>query len=593
MITVNPSTRHFNIPGSDLVFGVTDDANAETKEFQCPRYVGNNLDLMGCFIRINYRNANGEIDSYLVPELTLDGDNIRFGWELTPKVTMYKGNISFVLCAVGPDTKVKWHTTLGRGQVLEGLEPDGAMIELGTADVVAQLIALVEAQAAAVEKAGADQVIVVKDAAKAAQDSAVAEIEAKRKNSLESIPADYTSLEDTVDGLVRSRAGAIVCEVSGSAVAVNDASDNYICGLRIFGRSTQDGTPAPDAPVEIVSVESPKVTVAGKNLLPYPYTQTSKVESGVTFVDNGDGSITANGTAAVTIGFWFIGRQEHIVLPAGSYVLCPFDVPTGTHIDVAVSDDDLTWYGVASATNAPSTFNLSRNVYISVRWYVPEKAVLSNATMRAMLCKAGVNLEYEHPDAHRKLLLTHSIRGIPVTSGGNYTDENGKQWICDEVDLERGVYVQRTAMKIFNGTETAWRMLPQAFAFVITWSGTAGGWQLHHTIASHFVCSTEAYNGTPGYFTIDQNGLSYFATGHKTLDEFKEWLVNNPVTVVCRLATPIETPLSETELAAYRALRSNYPNTTILNDAGAHMAVKYAADTKLYIDNKIAALISG
>ena len=132
MITINPNTRQFNIPGADLVFGVTDDAGAVIKEFQCPRYVGNNLDLTGCFIRMNYRNANGEVDSYLVTDVAVDGDNIVFSWELTPKVTMYKGNVSFVMCVVGPDTKVKWHTTLGRGQVLEGLEPDADMVENGT-----------------------------------------------------------------------------------------------------------------------------------------------------------------------------------------------------------------------------------------------------------------------------------------------------------------------------------------------------------------------------------------------------------------------------------------------------------------------------
>ena len=50
---------------------------------------------------------------------------------------------------------------------------------------------------------------------------------------------------------------------------------------------------------------------------------------------------------------------------------------------------------------------------------------------------------------------------------------------------------------------------------------------------------------------------------------------------------PIEIPISETELAAYRAMHTNKPNTTILNDSGAYMSVDYTADTKLYIDNKI------
>ena len=40
------------------------------------------------------------------------------------------------------------------------------------------------------------------------------------------------------------------------------------------------------------------------------------------------------------------------------------------------------------------------------------------------------------------LQTPNTLPGIPVSSGGNYTDENGQQWVCDEVDLARGVYVQ-------------------------------------------------------------------------------------------------------------------------------------------------------
>lgn len=37
----------------------------------------------------------------------------------------------------------------------------------------------------------------------------------------------------------------------------------------------------------------------------------------------------------------------------------------------------------------------------------------------------------------------NGLCGIPVDTGGNYTDSTGQQWVCDEVDFERGVYVQR------------------------------------------------------------------------------------------------------------------------------------------------------
>lgn len=48
-----------------------------------------------------------------------------------------------------------------------------------------------------------------------------------------------------------------------------------------------------------------KVSRCGKNLIPYPYYETTKTQNGVTFTDNGDGSITVNGTASSASVFQF------------------------------------------------------------------------------------------------------------------------------------------------------------------------------------------------------------------------------------------------------------------------------------------------
>lgn len=40
-----------------------------------------------------------------------------------------------------------------------------------------------------------------------------------------------------------------------------------------------------------------------KNILPYPYADTTKTINGITFTDNGDGSVTVNGTATASISF--------------------------------------------------------------------------------------------------------------------------------------------------------------------------------------------------------------------------------------------------------------------------------------------------
>ena len=59
-----------------------------------------------------------------------------------------------------------------------------------------------------------------------------------------------------------------------------------------------------------------------KNLIPYPYADTTKTSNGITFTDNGDGSITADGTAT-DIARFYLARS--IALKKGTYTLsgCP------------------------------------------------------------------------------------------------------------------------------------------------------------------------------------------------------------------------------------------------------------------------------
>lgn len=252
MIVINPITRQFNIPGSDLVFGVESDSGSERKYFQCPRYVGNNVDLASSFVRINYRNANGEVDAHLVEDLTVDRDNVLFSWELHPKATMYKGQLNFVLCVTGPDLKVKWHTTMGRGQVLEGLEPETDMVEPATEDMIAQLIAMVEAQTEFVEKVGANQVTIIGVAAKNAEMASVAEIKAQGASMLATIPEDYIALSDEVAMLGNRKADGYTVSTAMAAEHSIYAQDAALrVGIQGATNRVGTGNPAMSNPVAI------------------------------------------------------------------------------------------------------------------------------------------------------------------------------------------------------------------------------------------------------------------------------------------------------------------------------------------------------
>ena len=61
-------------------------------------------------------------------------------------------------------------------------------------------------------------------------------------------------------------------------------------------------------------------TVTGKNLIPYPYYETTVTKNGITFTDNGDGSITVNGTATANTNFQCSGLSS-IPIPQGNYML--------------------------------------------------------------------------------------------------------------------------------------------------------------------------------------------------------------------------------------------------------------------------------
>lgn len=132
-IEIDADTRTMIIPDTERIFGVMSDEKGERKYFRCKRFVGNGIDLSKLSLRIVFQNASGletGRDKYIVTDLATDGeDYVTFSWELSRKVTAYKGIISFVVCAIktksdGTITN-EWNTTLANGIVLEGLEADG------------------------------------------------------------------------------------------------------------------------------------------------------------------------------------------------------------------------------------------------------------------------------------------------------------------------------------------------------------------------------------------------------------------------------------------------------------------------------------
>lgn len=192
------------------------------------------------------------------------------------------------------------------------------------------------------------------------------------------------------------------------------------------------------------------------------------------------------------------------------------------------------------------------------------------------------------------------LLGIPVTTGGNYTDENGQQYICDEIDFNRGKYIQRVWKGVFDGSsDEVWTYNINAHrANIILNNGNLGTYD-KRDIAS--MCSNLLWNRNVYSDSNRENGYlinnnTFFVRVAESLalntePDFRTWLASNPITLQYVLATPIETDLSEAQIQAYKSLTTFKPTSIISNDAGAQMEVEYACDTKTWVTNKINTLI--
>lgn len=273
----------------------------------------------------------------------------------------------------------------------------------------------------------------------------------------------------------------VVGEAKGEVIALDDAIDQFLVGCRIFGKTVQDGTPTPDAPVDLVSV--------------------------------GDsGSIT-------------------------------------------------------------------------------------------------VNVNGEHEAQSMSVATPNGLPGIPVTSGGNYTDANGQQWVCDEIDFARGVYIKRVKRVVLDGAESfsaSWTLFNSCVAFNYpaadklytddtTWATVICN--ILPGIKGHDYTHTDNVFGVGGLaysitFKILKTDIGTVAkTNAEALEEWKSYLAEKhaagmPVVFVYAIK-PIETPLSEEELAAYASLHTYRDHTTVSNDASAHMEIEYVMDAKKYIDSLV------
>lgn len=413
---------------------------------------------------------------------------------------------------------------------------------------------------------------------------------------LETAQEDIEKLETNVEELKPSEIQ------TGKVICIENSANLPLAGLNVYGKSTQDGTPTTDTPIDIVSVGDSgnvEVQIMGKNLAPSNLTQIEN--NGYITTPNSDGTVTVTGSANTTesavchLALVIDGKNFNTIrLKAGlDYILTvrkngvkmtssSFGIKT-----VYLDDGSVTWSNLGDKTREREI----QQIYVQRSGEVGDTTLCGTYSVQLELGDTYTDYEPYKESQALTLSTPNGLAGIPVTSGGNYTDTEGQEWVCDEIDLERGVYVQRIYTKIFSGNETFgmhdtvlededyyFSYYNDNFIHISDANSLAG------TLCTHLVEQTanNLWRTSVNGFSMNTSGnhIRFRFLNITSVDELStqlsEWYDNGtPLTIIGELATPIETPLTDAEIEAYKALKTNNPNTTIMNDIGADMKVEY------------------
>ena len=356
--------------------------------------------------------------------------------------------------------------------------------------------------------------------------------------------ADAKATGDAISA-VKARQNVLTGCETGNPLSVDDAFAAPLCGLTVYGRSTQSGTPTPDAPVPIVSAGdggSLTVKVTGKNRMP-PNLKTGNVVE------------------------CFVKKNTPIALVFKGAL-----VSQGGNILFFDENNNQNWFGI---DKGKAEHHIQYPVDLTKFQYL----LSDMASENVCLTWNASSPDYE---PYREQLLTlptpTGLPGIPVTSGGNYADSTGQQWACDEVDLERGVKVQRV-----NAVDLSTCTVTGTTEFAVTKRLSIRLPIRGRDYKTEALCNKLQFlvsfsDDTPHFYVDTSNAQVFIPIGAKNPEEGEYILFYV-------LATPIETPLTPDELATYSALTAYGPDTVVQASDGAGIKLDYQRDVNLVVKN--------
>lgn len=433
------------------------------------------------------------------------------------------------------------------------------------------------------------------------------EAEQFKNEAFATTPDGYTDLVQNVadntvkiDTVIEKAELNIKNTATGETIHITDSADSKVLEFGLHGKAEQNGTPTLDAQadIEVAGARgSIEVKSVGKNELAYPYQDSSKTVGGIKFTDLGDGRIKAVGTSTERVSFTIHGRNtgetNDFSLLNGSYIFsgCPVGGSATTYrVNFGITQDGAykelgsdRGSGYAFTANGDDFSEDSVNMGIAIDIMAGQTIDL---IFEPMIRLASIEDDTWEPFKSTTSLIStpEGFPGIPVDSGGNYTDENGQEWISNSIyKYTDGSGKRFQRVKSYSLKVSEMNALENYPGWVVEdLQGVVGSINKH--------MQTTLNIGTMiGINTVSYSNL-FLPMGYYGLTQ-TEWKTQYPdlvVNVLVPYAEPIITDLTAEEIAEIEKLHTFYPVTNISNDANCGMYMKYLCDSKNYIDNKFA-----
>ena len=341
-------------------------------------------------------------------------------------------------------------------------------------------------------------------------------------------------------------------------------------------------SPNPDYPQEIVSVGDDGeigVNVYGGNLLENIY----GAKNGET-VTGGKGNVNADDYSDATFVELPGYGHERVMQWVSSHT-------SGYSLYIRLFDknknilklSEVNYFSVTGQQNVHYTINVPPEVM----YYCITGENYQCTVDNIMLYIGSTALPFEPYKQTQSLIVStpNGLPGIPVSSGGNYTDGNGQQWISDEIDFRRGKYVKRVIKYTGPYSVMGWVESKSYFLIVNQIEKVPepkyGG---YCNISGRIIQGWEG--GDSPYWFLQSSGqyiVIYLGDKYNTEELTQQFINENEIVVYYVAKNPTETDLTPEQIAAYQSLHTNYPTTTVMNDEGAGMKLTYKTRKSLEV----------